>query len=112
MPGFAKAPQAYSADSARTVFSAGSRDETVASGKEIFVRVAQPPCALCHALRDAGSSAEIGPALDELVLDKPRVVTALRSGVGVMPSYDDKLTDAEIDAVAEYVIEATARPKQ
>jgi mono/diheme cytochrome c family protein len=77
-------------------------------GREVFFERAQPPCALCHALESAGASGTIGPSLDELKPDKARVVEAVRAGVGVMPAFADKLTEQEIQAVAEFVAKAVS----
>lgn len=79
-------------------------------GKQVFTQRASPACAVCHALRDAGSEGAIGPALDELKPDAARVTKAVRNGIGVMPAFKDKLTDAEIEAVSSYVASASRSP--
>ncbi|MGQ3241844.1 SorU family sulfite dehydrogenase c-type cytochrome subunit, partial [Shinella sp.] len=63
-------------------------------GKVLFGQGAVPACALCHALKDAGAEGAVGPSLDELKPDAKRVATALRNGIGQMPSYNGKLSDA------------------
>lgn len=78
----------------------------LALGKQLFTQ-AVPACALCHALKDAGAEGAVGPALDELKPDASRVATALRNGIGQMPSYQGKLDDAQIAAIAAYVAKAT-----
>ncbi|MFZ5551410.1 MAG: c-type cytochrome [Pseudomonadota bacterium] len=80
-----------------------------ALGKRLFAGEAMPACAVCHTLKDAASSGEVGPVLDELRPDAGRVAQALRHGVGAMPSYRGKLTDAQIEALAHYVSQAAAR---
>lgn len=75
-------------------------------GKEVFTRIAEPSCALCHTLEAAGAKGKLGPSLDELKPDEARALQALRQGVGVMPSYADKLSAQEIAAVARYVAES------
>ena len=75
-------------------------------GRKVFTELAQPSCALCHTLQGAGAEGTLGPSLDELKPDKARALQALRQGVGVMPSYADKLTPEQIEAVAEYVARA------
>ena len=75
-------------------------------GRKIFTELAQPPCALCHTLKAAGAAGKVGPSLDELKPDKERALTALRKGVGVMPRYDDKLSAAQMDAVAAFVAQS------
>lgn len=80
-----------------------------ALGKRLFAGEATPACAVCHTLRDAASTGEVGPVLDELRPDAGRVAQALRNGVGAMPSYRGKLTEAQIEALAHYVSQAAAR---
>lgn len=80
-------------------------------GREVFLQLAQPPCGTCHTLEEAGSSGPIGPVLDELKPDAPRVEAAVRNGVGVMPPYEGKLTDEQIKAVAAYVARASGGAK-
>lgn len=86
-------------------------DSSAELGRKVFVQIAQPPCAICHKLKDAESSGEIGPALDDLKPDAARVAAAVRNGVGVMPPYEGKLTDEQIKAVAAYVAQATGVAK-
>ena len=78
----------------------------LALGKKLFTQV-NPPCALCHTLQDAGAAGSVGPVLDELRPDAERVGKALREGIGAMPSYEEKLTDEEIRALALYVAKAS-----
>jgi cytochrome c6 len=81
--------------------------EVLAQGRRLFTGEAQPSCTVCHALKDAGSTAEIGPPLDDLKPDTGRVARALRNGIGVMPSFREKLSEAQIEALARYVAHAT-----
>jgi cytochrome c6 len=81
----------------------------LAVGKALFLKGATPACAVCHTLKDAGSAGEIGPVLDELKPSADRVATALRNGVGMMPSYKGQLTDAQIMAIARYVAAVSGR---
>jgi cytochrome c6 len=83
----------------------------MALGKEVFTRLAQPPCGLCHALQEAGTSAEIGPNLDQLKPDARRVVAAVRNGIGIMPAFGASLTEEQIQAVAHYVARASGAEK-
>lgn len=82
-----------------------------AMGKTIFTTGAQPPCALCHTLKDAGSSAEIGPNLDELKPDAGRVAQAVKDGIGIMPAFGESLSEQQIHDVAQYVARATGAAK-
>ena len=75
-------------------------------GRKVFTEIAEPKCGICHTLKDAGTSGEIGAKLEELQPDEQRVLAAVRGGVGVMPRYDDKLTKEQIEAVAYYVSRA------
>jgi sulfite dehydrogenase len=87
---------------------AGAADASpLALGRELFTKTAVPACALCHTLADAGAAGAVGPVLDELKPDAARVAKALRGGIGAMPSYQDKLSDAQIAALAAYVAQAT-----
>lgn len=80
-------------------------------GKQLFTTGAVPACAICHTLKDAGTEGAIGPVLDELQPDAARVTKALQAGLGVMPSYAGKFTDAEIKALATYVSYASRGEK-
>ena len=68
-------------------------------GKQVFTA----NCGSCHTLAKAGTSGSVGPNLDDVGLDAEQVQAIVRSGAGVMPSFSDKLSDAEITAVAAYV---------
>lgn len=73
-------------------------------GLEIFTRIAEPPCALCHALEAAGATGAIGPSLDELQPTREQVLEAVRTGVGVMPRFADQLSEEQIEAVTDFVV--------
>ena len=77
------------------------------AGRTIFTETAQPSCAVCHALSDAGSEAEIGPNLDQFKPTAAQVRAAVTSGIGVMPAFADMLTAGQIDTVAAYVAQVT-----
>ena len=79
----------------------------LALGKALFTNQATPPCALCHTLKDAGTAGAVGPVLDELQPDAARVATALRNGIGAMPSYKALLKEEQIQALARYVSKAS-----
>lgn len=78
----------------------------VARGKVLFTTV-KPACAVCHTLEAAGSEGQIGPVLDELKPDAARVLRALQSGLGVMPSYAEQLSEADMQALAAFVSHST-----
>lgn len=86
--------------------SADDQKAKMELGRKIFIQVAVPQCGVCHTLADAGTNGTIGAKLEELKPDAARVANAVRDGVGVMPSYADKLTAEQIEAVAYYVSRA------
>ena len=69
------------------------------TGKELFTQ----KCGSCHTLADAGTTGKVGPNLDEAKPAKERVLDRVTNGKGVMPPFEGQLTDAQIEAVAEYV---------
>ncbi len=73
---------------------------TATTGDAIFEAAG---CASCHTLAAAGAKGTIGPNLDE---DKPaagEVVEKVTNGDGSMPSFKNRMTPAQIQAVADYV---------
>jgi mono/diheme cytochrome c family protein len=63
-------------------------------------------CGVCHVLEAAGSTGTRGPNLDELKPSQDDVEKQVREGGGGMPSFEDRLSDEEIEAVAQYVSES------
>jgi mono/diheme cytochrome c family protein len=82
-----------------------------AEGKKIFASGTTPSCATCHALRDAGATGNIGPDLDVLKPDAARVRNAVQKGFENMPAFGHVLSAAQVDAVAQYVEQATKTAK-
>jgi cytochrome c6 len=74
------------------------------AGKEVFLGTAG--CASCHTLADAGTSGTIGPNLDEASPSHDKVVEQVTRGGGAMPSFQDTLTEQQIQDVAAYVSSA------
>jgi mono/diheme cytochrome c family protein len=89
------------------------------TGEQIFTAAG---CGACHTLAKANASGNIGPNLDELAqaagqqqgspedyvresLIDPDAVTAEGFQSGVMPSYDGRLTDEQLQALVEYLLE-------
>jgi cbb3-type cytochrome c oxidase subunit III len=70
-----------------------------ADGKTIFTT----NCGGCHTLADAGTNGTVGPNLDQAKPPKALVVDRVTNGKGVMPPFKGTLTDAQIQAVADYV---------
>ena len=82
---------------------------TLERGKNIFTTEAQPSCAVCHTLADAGATGEIGINLDDFKPTEQQVQAAVRDGVGVMPAYKQSLSEEQIEAVAQYVAKAVRK---
>lgn len=61
-------------------------------------------CALCHGI-DAGGAD--GPPLIDRQRSPEEVAAVVRSGGAKMPSFEGRLADSEITAVAEYVSRIT-----
>jgi cbb3-type cytochrome c oxidase subunit III len=74
-------------------------DGQAADGKAIFTA----NCGGCHTLADAGTTGTVGPNLDQSRPAKSLVVDRVTNGMGVMPPFKGTLTDAQIQAVADYV---------
>jgi mono/diheme cytochrome c family protein len=72
-------------------------------GKAIF---AEAGCASCHVLADADASGTIGPNLDQAKPSVQLAIDRVTNGAGAMPSFRDRLNEAQIRAVAEYVNKA------
>jgi mono/diheme cytochrome c family protein len=73
------------------------------SGAEIFKAAG---CSGCHTLKAAGATGTVGPNLDQLAgkLTLPIVIRQVTNGGAIMPPFKSKLTPAQIQAVAQYVI--------
>jgi mono/diheme cytochrome c family protein len=80
-----------------------SDEARLALGRKIFIEKAQPSCRQCHSLKDAEALGTIGPDLDHLQPGIEQVITAVRSGIGIMPSFAATLSPEQIEAVAHYV---------
>jgi mono/diheme cytochrome c family protein len=89
------------------------------TGEQIFTAAG---CGACHTLAKANASGDIGPSLDELAqaageqegspedyvresLVDPDAVTAEGFQSGVMPSYEGRLDDEQLQALVEYLLE-------
>ena len=80
--------------------SGGGEDE----GEAVF---AANGCGSCHTMEAAGTSGSIGPNLDETKPSHDLVVDRVTNGSGAMPAFADSLTEAQIAAVADYVVAGT-----
>lgn len=105
----ADAVAAYVASVAGTEASlragAGGRVEAT-EGKAIF---REAGCGSCHTLADAGATGTIAPNLDQTKPTVELAINRVTNGSGQMPSFRDRMTEAQIRAVAEYVSEASRR---
>ena len=75
-----------------------------AAGRKLFVDgvPGQVSCALCHTLAHAGSTATVGPDLNDLRPEASQVEKAMREGLGPMPAFK-WLSDEQIALLARYV---------
>jgi|SRR5918994_5058687 mono/diheme cytochrome c family protein len=71
-----------------------------ADGAAVF---AEAGCGGCHRFTPANSNGTVGPPLDGIDLSKDEIEQQVRNGGGGMPAFGDRLSDAEIEAVADYV---------
>lgn len=63
-------------------------------------------CSACHSLADAKAAGSIGPSLDRNSrLTKDYVVEILTNGRGAMPAFAGQMTDAQLGALAEYIVQ-------
>jgi cbb3-type cytochrome c oxidase subunit III len=69
-------------------------------GKTVF---ATAGCTGCHTLKAADSTGTVGPNLDEAKPSKDLVIDRVTNGQGGMPSFKGQLSEAQIQAVADYV---------
>jgi mono/diheme cytochrome c family protein len=90
------------------------------TGEQIFTAAG---CAGCHKLSSVGATGNIGPSLDQLAsaagkrepgksaeqyvhesIVDPEAYTVSGFGKGVMPSYDGKLTEKQLDALVKFLL--------
>ena len=63
-------------------------------------------CGACHVLADAGAGGSIGPSLDRNPrLTRDLAVDVIANGRGAMPSFAGQMTDEEINALADYIVQ-------
>jgi mono/diheme cytochrome c family protein len=73
------------------------------SGKKVFTG----NCGACHTLAEAGTKGQRGPNLDDLKPDVATVQRQVINGGGGMPAFNGRLSQQQIDAVANYVAQQT-----
>jgi mono/diheme cytochrome c family protein len=98
--GSTPAPTTSESTTTGSTTTSGGGGADLAAGKKVF---ADAGCGGCHTLADAGASGTVGPNLDDLKPSEDRVATQVRNGGSVMPAFGDRLSDAQIQAVAHYV---------
>ena len=79
---------------------AGVTPALAADGGQVWTAAG---CGACHTLNVTGSRARVGPNLDEVAPTAVQVAAQVRSGGSGMPSFANKLTAQQIDAVAGFV---------
>ena len=72
-----------------------------AAGEEVF---ASAGCGNCHTLQEAGSTATVGPSLDESSIDAAGAVQQVTDGGGGMPAFSGQLSERQIQDVAAFVV--------
>jgi uncharacterized membrane protein len=80
--------------------SAPASSATLAAGRQVFLSAG---CSGCHTLRDAAASGQVGPDLDAVRPTRALVIDRVSHGQGVMPSFANKLSQVQIEQVADYV---------
>ena len=83
----------------------GGGESGAPDGEAIF---AEAGCGGCHTLDAAGTSGNVGPNLDDAKPSKELVIDRVTNGQGVMPSFKDKYSPEQIQAVADYVVASTS----
>ena len=91
-------------------FSGAHASDGDVAGRQLFVKEATPPCALCHTLADAKATGNVGPSLDELKPEPARVIQVVKAGIGAMPAYP-QLSEQQVQALARYVARASGATK-
>ena len=99
------APTTEAPAAATTTTAAAAPAGDPVAGKAVFLSAG---CAACHSLTDAGASGNIGPNLDTSKPSLALVLNRVTNGMGAMPPYKGNLSDAQIQDVAAYVVQATS----
>jgi cytochrome c6 len=72
-----------------------------AAGEEVF---ASAGCGTCHTLQEAGTTATVGPNLDESSIDEAGAAQQVAEGGGGMPPFSGQLSEEQIQDVAAFVV--------
>ncbi|HEY2777953.1 MAG TPA: cytochrome c [Gaiellaceae bacterium] len=71
------------------------------AGKQVFQTAG---CAGCHTLKDAGSTGNVGPNLDQAKPPLSLAVERVTHGAGAMPNFTSQLSAKQIADVTAYVV--------
>lgn len=99
-------PPAAAGGQPATTTTAAPQGAPKPDGKQVF---ASAGCGGCHTLKDAGASGNVGPNLDQLKPSKQVVAHQVEVGGGAMPAFKGQLSDAQIQAVADYVSKSAGK---
>jgi mono/diheme cytochrome c family protein len=78
-----------------------------AEGRRVFVSAG---CGSCHTAASAHTHGRVGPDFDTSEqLSRPQIRRQLNEGAGGMPSFRDRLSPRQEDAVTEFVFETMHR---
>ncbi len=96
-------PQIVAEDQPTPPSAKKSGGGSTVSGKAVF----STTCASCHTLTAAGAVGTVGPSLEGVQLGAETVERIVREGRGLMPSFSGRLSEAEVNAVAAFVSQAS-----
>ncbi len=82
----------------------GGGDSEGTDGKSLFMANG---CGSCHTLQAAEATGTIGPNLDQSKPARDLVIRNVTEGAGAMPAFGDKLSEEQIAAIADFVVEST-----
>jgi cytochrome c oxidase subunit 2 len=97
----------------------GAAEET--NGKTLFTTAAKPTaCSSCHTLADAGSTATVGPNLDQMVpklsaaevkqsIEQPNAKITPGYQPDIMPQFGETLSAAQVNALVKYLKEVAGK---
>jgi len=91
---------------ARPGAAAGGGKGQAEDGKAIF---AAAGCGGCHTLAAAGASGTVGPSLDDAKPSRELAIDRVTNGRGAMPAFKDSYDEAQIAAVADYVVASAGK---
>lgn len=86
--------------------AAGGGGGEAADGEAIF---AAAGCGGCHTLAAAGASGTVGPSLDDAKPSRELAIDRVTNGRGAMPAFKDSYDEAQIAAVADYVVASAGK---